>query len=80
MKQHEIDGKKVVYEFIVLHKGWEMDNEGWVTEDGRMWCTNHGGLYEMGATELHEFIDTTTKSLNQLLAVSELCKIIKRVK
>ena len=37
-----IQGQKVIHTFLVLHEGWEADNAGWVTEDGRVWTTSHG--------------------------------------
>lgn len=39
----EIDGSKVVLQFEIPYVGWEMDNTGWITEDGRAWETSHGG-------------------------------------
>ena len=49
-----IAGSKVVLKFEIPHCGWEMDDVGWVTEDGRIWETNHGGLCEMSPQELAE--------------------------
>ena len=43
MKHTEIDGRKVIHEFVVLHHEWECDGYGWVTDDGRAWLTTHGG-------------------------------------
>ena len=31
-----IDGSQVVYQYTVLHEGWESEEQGWVTEDGRV--------------------------------------------
>ena len=42
MKHTEIDGKKVVHEFLVFWHEWECDGYGWVTEDGRAYLTDHG--------------------------------------
>ena len=51
-KVTEIEDRKVIHHFTVLHEGWELDNDGWVTDDGRVWMTNHGSLYETDEEEL----------------------------
>ena len=67
----EIDGSRVKSTFAILHSGWEMDNVGWITEDGRVWTTSHGGApYEMGADELREKISEILSSLDGLINAS----------
>ena len=62
-EQTTINGKRVVHTFTILFEGWEADNYGWVTEDGKIWTTNHGRLCEMSAQELREKIEETEASL-----------------
>ncbi len=59
----QVTSSPIKYEFIVLHEGWEMDNTGWVTEDGRVWLTSHGTPYPAPMAELDELIDRTERSL-----------------
>ena len=48
----EIEGSKVIHEFPIPRIGWEMDNVGWITEDGRVWTTSHGHrIHELSETE-----------------------------
>ena len=51
-----------------------MDNKGWVTEDGKVYTTSHGGLYEMSIRELKDTISDTKKSLDSLEKARELEK------
>ena len=44
--EHTINGSPVVHTFMVLNHEWECDGEGWVTEDGRVWTTDHQSPYE----------------------------------
>ena len=63
MTRTEIDGVKVVHEFSVLWPGWECDQYGWVTEDGRAWMTTHGSdPYEADASDLLERMDVALGS------------------
>ena len=43
----EIDGSRVVYTFRMYYHKWECDGWGWVTEDGRMYASNHGRVHEV---------------------------------
>ena len=63
MKKDEINGVKVIHEFKVLHHQWECDGYGWVTLDGKIWLTNHGGLHEADISMLSERIDAAIESL-----------------
>lgn len=64
-EEGEIDGSKIVHEFLILREGWEMDNYGWVTEDGRIWETSHGGRpYRVTPAQLDEKIEETQESLD----------------
>ena len=60
----EIDGVPIIHTFTILYEGWEMDNLGWVTSDGRVWTTSHGGKpYEMDEEDLSEKISEAEFSL-----------------
>lgn len=52
---------KKIYEFPVLHAGWEMDDKGWVAIDdnGRkvIILTNHGSECVASVEELREKIE-----------------------
>ena len=63
MKRTEIEGSKVIHEFVILREGWEMDNYGWVTEDKKIFSTNHGVLVEMDREELWDLIQSANKML-----------------
>ena len=53
-------------EFLILRSGWEMDNTGWIAEDGRIYTTSHGGtkLYPVSLTDLREHIAKTSECLD----------------
>ena len=51
-----------------------MDNKGWVTEDAKIYTTDHGGLCEMSVRELKGNISDTEKSLASLNTAMELLK------
>ena len=59
-----------IFEFTVLHKDWELDNEGWIEkqDDGKLklMTTNHNSICEMCLDEINEKITETEKSLNDL--------------
>lgn len=67
---------KKIYEFKILHAGWEMDNNGWITENDfgllDMHTTNHGSDEVMSKDYLFSKIDETEKSLFGLLKAKEL--------
>ena len=52
--------------FVILHEGWEMDNVGWIANDGRIWTTNHGRLQSMNRNELETRIQEAEASLRGL--------------
>ena len=63
-----LGGSEVIKTFIILYNGWETDNEGWITKDGRIWITSHGGSpYEMPIEDLREKIRETSSSLRGLI-------------
>ena len=76
-----IEGKeieKVLYEFPVLHSGWEMDNVGQVVDftDGSsgLILTNHGRPYigtiaglEAKVKEYEKAIEETDKAMTRLM-------------
>lgn len=62
---------------VVLHEGWEMDNEAWVVEDeddgSRMlWTTNHGSVCPMSIGEVEEHIKEAEESISQLKKLKAL--------
>ena len=61
---------KIIKKAVVLHKGWEMDNYAWVSQDEKgelkLITTCHGSEYEMTKESLLEKIQETRNSLNQL--------------
>lgn len=63
-----LGGSKIIQKFLILYDGWEMDNEGYVTEDGRIWWTSHGSQpFEADAGEVMEKLDETRRSANGLI-------------
>ena len=67
---------KKIYEAVVLHEGWEMDNLLWVVEndDGRreLRTTSHGSEYIMDTKEIMEKIAETKKSLAGLIEAQRI--------
>jgi len=61
---------KVIKKAVVLHKGWEMDNYAWVSQedDGslKLMTTSHGSEYEMTKEELLKKMQETSNSLDEL--------------
>ena len=70
---------KEIYEFRILHDGWEMDNRGWIAEDDKgkkfLMTTNHGRTVPLKVQEIHDKIHETRKSLAGL---KEALKIISK--
>lgn len=67
---------KTVKTAIVMHDGWEMDNEAWVKQDDNgelhLFNTSHGNLKEMTLEELDLKIEETQNSVGELNALREL--------
>ena len=63
----EVGELKTIFEFRILHDGWEMDNRGWITENEHgiktLMGTSHGGVKKMTIKEVHEKMHETRKSL-----------------
>ena len=76
----QISKLKVISEFLILHEGWEMDNQGWVLEDGSLRATNHGGLYVMDQRELEGFLRTTKEVVTGLEDAVALADLIRRLR
>lgn len=55
---------------VVMHVGWEMDNEVWLVEfeDGkhRLVTTSHGAIYAMPISELQNKLKETQESADSL--------------
>lgn len=72
MKHTEIDGSKVVEEFVVMRPGWEMDELGWITEDGRVWETSHGsGPIEWELEEIIAKLVETQDGVHSLIRAAQ---------
>lgn len=75
-----IDNKEypVVCEFPILRIGWEMDNKGYLVQDGdktRFASTNHGRFCWMSISEVSEYIGDLYSALKQVEAAYNLhCK------
>jgi hypothetical protein len=74
---YSINGfKRIVMSAVILHTGWELDNEGWVIEDldGNYLpvTTNHMGAQVWDTLELIHKIRETKESLISLEAVLAL--------
>lgn len=65
-----------IFEFIILHEGWEMDNKGWIEKQSngilKLMTTGHGFKYEMSIEELSDKITETEKSLEGLKKAMDL--------
>ncbi len=58
--------------FTILHAGWELDNVGWIANDGRVYTTSHGGApFPMSMDKLKAKIEETTESLHGLVRALE---------
>jgi hypothetical protein len=70
------ESMKKIYEAVVMHVGWEMDNAAWIieNEDGtrEIRTTSYGGEYSMKMSELEEKIKETAASLDGLMRLKEL--------
>lgn len=68
----EICGGKIIYQFSVLHLGWEMDNTAWVIQkpdkSRKLIFTNHGSPYETDIAELVNKIQEYEKVTKEILA------------
>jgi len=67
---------KIIKKAVVLHKGWEMDNYAWLSQDEggvlKLITTSHGSEYEMTKKQLLEKIEETKNSLDQLNGLFDL--------
>ncbi len=67
---------KKIFTFTILHNGWEMDNEGWIIkgDNGNLeaFTTSHGGERVLTPEYLHEKIQETESSLNEMKAARVL--------
>jgi len=62
--------KSTIATAVVLHEGWEMDNEAWVVEDENgareLWTTNHGSPCPMTIADVDDHIKESEESITQL--------------
>jgi len=74
---------KPLFTAVVMHVGWECDNEAWVIEneqgDLEVKTTSHGGVYTMSMNELDEKIKETKESLDGLLKLKEIFETQKAI-
>lgn len=69
--------RKVLHKAIILHSGWEMDNEGWIVEleDGTIkgLTTSHGcSICEWSIDDINSHILMTEESLTSLRKASTI--------
>ena len=58
--------------FTILHAGWELDNVGWIANDGRIYTTSHGSApFPMSMDALKAEIEEATESLHGLVRALE---------
>lgn len=77
MTRNKIYGLSVIYEFVIMHNGWETDNYGWITEDGSVWATSHGQIVQYSQYDLQDKIVETQKSLWALKEARHLAEMSK---
>ena len=54
--------------FVILYAGWELDNMGWIANDGRVYETSHGSWpYPTTEKALLDKIQETSASLHGLI-------------
>ena len=68
---------KIIKEFVILHRGWEMDNLGWIVEDTEskeltLMTTNHESSCVMTKEELFRKISETRESFLELIVTKRL--------
>ena len=51
-KRETINGSRIVRKFPILRDSWEMDNVGYITEDGNVYTTNHETIVEYHKSEM----------------------------
>ena len=66
-----IDGVAVRRKFTILYAGWECDSEGWMTEDGRLWGTDHGRLVRLTQSDILDLMSDYTGVMNNMLSVAQ---------
>ncbi len=73
--------RKVLHKAIILHSGWEMDNEGWIVEleDGTIkgLTTSHGCICEWSIYDVVSVCEFTEESLTSLRKASTILGSIK---
>lgn len=62
--------------FDIYYSGWEMDTKAWLMEDGTIFTTDHGSVYEMS---LKEFKRYRKEMKNVVSELNEINKILKKV-
>ena len=62
MTEEELD-RDCYFTFVIMHKGWELDNKGWVMDDGSVFTTNHMTVCEMTAADIVHHISKTESCL-----------------
>ena len=69
---------KIVFEAVVMHVDWGMDNKVWVVEheNGKreLLTTSHGGEYIMSIDELNKKLKETAESLSGLMKIKQRIK------
>lgn len=70
--------EKRLYTATVLHEGWDMDNEAWVTEDKsgklRFYTKNHGNVEPLDRAYLNSKILEADSSADELRKIRAMMK------
>lgn len=69
-----IDGSAVVRKILLLREGWELDEDGWILEDGRVFGTNHNRLCELDEADIERVMEKVAASLSGLIAARAAMK------
>ena len=69
---------KILEKAVVLHKGWDMDNLIWISQDDdgslKLLSTNHGRERESSIGYIDSCIEDAQKSIDQLKKLKDVWK------
>jgi hypothetical protein len=72
------DAEKIIYESVVMHKGWDMDNAACLVrmKDGshKMFTTNHGAVCEMKGDSLNQLVKEAASYMRDIQSLLELAQ------
>lgn len=59
---------EIIHHFTIMHKGWEMDNDGWIVKDHsgklRFLTTSHGRHYFSDLGEIEHIISQAQEAID----------------